>query len=274
MPTIDDVKGFWEENPLWTGESKYKVASKEFFIEHDKVCIEDCQAGKFDLRAIPEEKNRDRVLDLGCGIGFWTVQLSKRGCTNITAADLTEKAIKIAKLRCEIFGIEAEFYQQNAEKMTFENNSFSHVNCQGVIHHTPDTRSCITEISRVLRKGGTANISVYYKNIFLRLWPFIGFLGVIMKKAGFRLKGRGRDSIYAEENIEEIVRLYDGSDNPIGKAYSKTEFISMLSPYFIINETYLHFFPSRTLPFKLPTFVKRFLDKYTGFMIYASLTKK
>jgi hypothetical protein len=48
----------------------------------------------------------------------------------------------------------------------------------------------------------------------------------------------------AEQNIDEIVRLYDGSDNPIGKADSKKEFISMLSPYFNVEETYLHFFPS------------------------------
>lgn len=274
MPNIDDVKGFWEGNPLWTGESKYTPGSKEFFIEHDSVCIEDCQAGEFDQRTVPDKDNQERVLDLGCGIGFWTVQLAKRGCSNIVAADLTENALVMAKQRCKIFDVEAEFSQQNAEKMTFEDSSFSHVNCQGVIHHTPNTETCVAEINRVLRDKGTASISVYYKNIFLRLWPFIGFLGGLMNKLGFRLKGRGRDSIYSEGNIDEIVRLYDGSDNPIGKAYSKKEFIDMISPYFIVNETYLHFFPSRTLPFKLPKFARKFLDRQAGFMIYASLTKK
>ena len=29
-------------------------------------------------------------------------------------------------------------------------------------------------------------------------------------------------------------------------------FIQLLEPYFEIQETYLHFFPARTLPFKLP----------------------
>jgi SAM-dependent methyltransferase len=274
MPNIDDVKDFWEENPLWTGESKYTPGSKEFFTEHDVVCIEDCQAGTFDLRTVPDARNKDRVLDLGCGIGFWTIQLAQRGCDNIVAADLTQNAIEIAKKRCDIFHVKAEFSQQNAEKMTFEDGSFSHVNCQGVIHHTPNTEVCVAEISRVLRHEGTASISVYYKNIFLRLWPFIGCLGGVLNKLGFCLKGRGRDSIVAEQNIDEIVRLYDGSDNPIGKAYSKKEFISMLSPYFNVEETYLHFFPSRALPFKLPRIVRLFLDKNAGFMIYATLTKK
>ena len=36
------------------------------------------------------------------------------------------------------------------------------------------------------------------------------------------------------KSIDEIIRLYDGVDNPIGKAYTKEEFCRMLSPYFLI----------------------------------------
>lgn len=31
MTCIDRVKEFWEESPLWTGESKYQVGSIDFF---------------------------------------------------------------------------------------------------------------------------------------------------------------------------------------------------------------------------------------------------
>jgi len=274
MPEVKDVKEFWEENPLWTGESGYAPGSKEFFDEHDFVCINECQGGEFDGRFVPPERNMKRVLDLGCGIGFWIVQLAKRGCNNIVAADLTENALNLARRRCELFDVKAEFFLENAEKMTFPDNSFTHVNCQGVIHHTPNTDACVAEIARVLDKGGTASISVYYRNIVLRMWPIIGFVGKFLSKLGFKLKGRGRETIYSENNVNEIVRLYDGADNPIGKAYSKQEFILMLSPYFDVKETYLHFFPSRSLPFKLPAILNRFLDRHIGFLIYATVTKK
>jgi 2-polyprenyl-3-methyl-5-hydroxy-6-metoxy-1,4-benzoquinol methylase len=274
MPEVKDVKEFWEENPLWTGESEHPTGSLEFFEEHNLVYIDDCLGGQFDERVLPPDRNRARVLDLGCGIGFWTEQLGKRGCQRITAADLTENALNLARQRCQIFDIEADFSQENAESLSFPDESFTHVNCQGVIHHTPNTGACVAEIARVLEQQGSASISVYYKNLVLRLWPAIGFLGRVLAKLGFKLKGRGRETIYAESNVNEIVRLYDGIDNPIGKAYSKTEFISMLSPYFDVEETFLHFFPSRSLPFGLPNVLRRILDRHMGFMIYASVTKK
>jgi 2-polyprenyl-3-methyl-5-hydroxy-6-metoxy-1,4-benzoquinol methylase len=94
---INDVKRFWEANPLFAGESSFQVGSKEYFEEHRLVYIEDCFAGQIDSRIFPEFANCDNVLDLDCGPGFWAVELSQNGAKQITAADLTEKAIKLLK---------------------------------------------------------------------------------------------------------------------------------------------------------------------------------
>ena len=68
----------------------------------------------------------------------------------------------------------------NFENLHFENETFDHVNCQGVVHHTPNTQKAINEIFRVLKRGGKASISVYYKNFLLRnynyLYPVIKIL--------------------------------------------------------------------------------------------------
>lgn len=273
MPSLKDVEQFWESHPLFVGESQYELGTQKFFDEHDKICIDECQGGEFDIRTLPTIQNKDNVLDLGCGIGFWTVQFLKRGC-RVVAADLTHHALEATKQRSKFYGFKPQVSKQNAENMTFKNESFRHVNCQGVIHHTPNTNACVAEIHRVLEEGGTASISVYYKNIFLRIWPLLSKLGKLMHRLGFKLQGRGRSAIYTESNVNEIVRLYDGNENPIGKAYTKKEFISMLSPYFIVEETYLHFFPARSLPFRLSKKIKKLLDKHAGFMIYATLIKK
>ena len=142
-----------------------------------------------------------------------------------------------------------------------------------MIHHTPDTARTISEMARVLKSGGTASISVYYRNSILKAWPYLRWLGWPLAKLGGGLKGRGREGIFLEKDIDQIVRLYDGSENPIGKSYTKEQFVEMLQPHFTVEETYLHFFPARALPFQVPRALHRWLDRNLGFMIYATVRK-
>ena len=88
------------------------------------------------------------------------------------------------------------------------------------------------------------------------------------------MSGRGRENIYNLNDVNEIVRYYDGKDNPIGKCYTCKEFIQMVEPCFNVKETFFHFFPVRTLPFKIPKSIHRVLDRCMGFLIYANLEKK
>jgi 2-polyprenyl-3-methyl-5-hydroxy-6-metoxy-1,4-benzoquinol methylase len=127
---IKDVQQFWESNPLWTGESQFESGTKDFFEEHRRVVAEDCFAGKIDNRIMPHKRNWERILDLGCGPGLWTVEISQNGCKGkITAADLTINALALAKERCRLYGVEVFCSQQNAEKLAFRSAVFSHVNC-------------------------------------------------------------------------------------------------------------------------------------------------
>lgn len=276
MTSLDDVRSFWEANPLWTGESSFLPGSMPFFEEHRSIYIADCFGGHFDLRFLPPPRpmgQNMRILDLGCGIGFWVSELAMRGLTNIDAADLTEHALALTKKRLEVYGVTAQLSQQNAERMTFPDAVFDHVNCQGVIHHTPNTEATIAEIARVLKPGGTASVSVYYRNPILRLWPFLRWLGWPLARLGGGLNGRGREKIFLESDVDEIVRLYDGAENPLGKSYTRDQFIKMLDQHFLVRETYLHFFPARALPLRLPAPLHRWLDKHLGFMIYATIQK-
>jgi 2-polyprenyl-3-methyl-5-hydroxy-6-metoxy-1,4-benzoquinol methylase len=272
--TVDDVKEFWESNPLWAGETAHEVGSREYFLEHREVVIGDCFAGHLDKRLFPCDEHKENVLDLGCGPGFWTVELAQRNCARVVAADLTENALEIAKKRCKHFDIAAEFACENAESLTFPDGTFSHVNCQGVIHHTPDTVRCVHEIARVLKPGGTACLSVYYRNVLLRIWPALRIVGRALHRLGGGLKGRGREGIFSESDTDEIVRLYDGGDNPIGKCYSKREWVTMLEPIFEITSVFYHFFPARALPVRVPAWVHRILDRRCPFMIYATVRKR
>jgi len=277
MSDIDKVRAFWEHHPLWSGESMHLIGSDEFFAEHRRIYLDECFGGRFDGRFLPSPRQGGqalRVLDLGCGIGFWTAEFAMRGLQHLVAADLTEQALALTRRRLEATGGVAELRLENAESLTFADESFDHVNCQGVIHHTPDTARAVSEIARVLRSEGTASISVYYRSPILRVWPYVGWVGAWLTRRGGGLKGRGREKIFLERDPDEIVRLYDGSQNPIGKCFSKRQFRALLEPWFVIEETYLHYFPTRSLPFPIPRFVRAWLDRHLGFMLYATLRRR
>ena len=272
---IEDVINFWEQNPLWTGESKFQPNEKEFYNEHNKVYQNDVFAGEINSQIFTSIKDiNNEILDLGCGAGFWLSQFASRNFSRLHGADITKNALKISKKRLEYENFDATLSIQNAEKTTFDNEFFDHVNCQGVIHHTPNPSNCIKEIARILKPNGTAVISVYYKNFLLHNWRYISWLGKILYRLEGGLLGRGREKIFLEKDPNEIVRLYDGEDNPIGKAYSKKEFFGMLKPYFNIKNSFLHFFPARSLPINIPKKIHRFLNNHLGFMIIYILKKK
>lgn len=274
MRTIKDVRSFWESHPLWSGESNFEPGTPAFFEEHRQVVVEDGYVGALDPRMFPAGDGRRKVLDLGCGPGLWTVEFWKRGCADLTAVDLTRNALDLARTRCRLYGVRCRFGQQNAERLAFRGGMFSHVNCQGVIHHTPDTEACVREIARVLAPEGTASISVYYRNALVRGWPWLHGIGKVLARMGAGLAGRGREGIFTIGNVDDLVRHYDGKDNPIGKAYARSQFVRMLTPFFRIEKLFLHFFPARSLPFRIPRRVHRVLDGALGFLIYASVRKR
>jgi SAM-dependent methyltransferase len=270
MTNIDDIRRFWDENPLWTGESSHKPGTLAFFEEHRTIYYGDCFAGTMDERIFPE--HRGKVLDLGCGIGFWPVEFWERGFRDITAADLSPASLALAGRRAEAYGADVAFREENAENLSFAAETFDHVNCLGVVHHTVSPERAVSEIHRVLKHGGTATISVYYKNMVLRHFRLFRPLAKLIGKVGARLSGRGREAIYSIPDVAEIVRLYDGAKNPKGIAYDRGEFRDLVGA-FRVDEVFYHFFPARSLPVRIPRWLHRMLNRRLPFMIVARLTK-
>lgn len=270
-PPIADVKKFWNDNPLFTGEGKGELGTREWFLGHEQVYFDDCLADKkvFSFIACDLNKNA-KILDIGCGPGIWVRFFLRNGYDNIWACDLTSNAVELTQKSLVLFDLktEGEIVEGNAEALPFENDSFDHINCQGVIHHTPDTEKCVEEFFRVLKPGGTVCFSVYHKNFILNsplifrtvqafFSPFIG------------LKGRGREKMLKNaRNAEDIVRMYDGVNNPIGRAYTLRQVENMAKRAGFRPIAHRHnFFPARALPVKIPHWLHAFLDRYFGLLI-------
>jgi len=274
-PTLQEIRDFWERNPLFVGESRAPLGSATFFDEHRRVYVEDCFAGMLDPRLFPNDRDI-KVFDAGCGVGMWSAEFARRGYRSVKACDLTMSAAITTRIRVASVKSTGEFdvFQGNIEELPLGNEIFDYINCQGVLHHTPDPERAIREFNRILRPGGTMLVSVYFRGIPLRLWSRCGSLMSrlsVVSRIG--LAGRGRAALLTEVNTEELVRKYDGEDNPLGIAYDRNTFCQLLAP-FEIEEIFLHSFPARAMPIRIPHVVHRFLDRYFGLLIFAQVRKR
>ena len=68
-----------------------------------------------------EERGKEppygRVLDLGCGTGFWSVHLAQRGW-NVTGVDIVSKALRTARKRASRAGVEVQFVEGSVTMLT------------------------------------------------------------------------------------------------------------------------------------------------------------
>ena len=267
-PDLAAVKGYWETHPLGSLEVAAQPGTAEFFKAFNALREDD--EGVF-ARSIYEfdRHPNERVLDIGCGNG-WPVENFARGGADTVGVDLTEAAVRLTRQRLASAHLSATAIVGDAEQLPFASESFDHISSSGVLHHTPDTEQAMHEAVRALRVGGSGMIALYYRHALLSpwLWP--------LTRVGVRLLFAavpGRNAFGEVRTPEDLVRLYDGNHNPIGRAYSLSDMQRML-PGCRIDRAEKHFFPTRFLfKRKPPMWLRRFLDRHLGLILYVRFTK-
>ena len=110
-------------------------------------------------RFSPEEFRGKRVLDAGCGTGRHTYYMSKLA-REVVAMDLSQ-AIEVAA-RNNRANENTHFIQADIYHPPFPPDSFDFIYSLGVLHHLPDPEKGFRSLLRLLRKGGFANIYLYW----------------------------------------------------------------------------------------------------------------
>lgn len=106
------------------------------------------------LRNIAEpEVRRLSILDYGCGTGGNTRAYSAFGA--VVGIELAAAAIRLAKVRGG-----AGYCRAEGTELPFRENIFNVVIASDVLEHIEDDVAAVSEIGRVLRRHGTAIISV------------------------------------------------------------------------------------------------------------------
>jgi ubiquinone/menaquinone biosynthesis C-methylase UbiE len=93
------------------------------------------------------------ILDVGCGTGVISLVLSEMG-HNVIGVDLSEEMLKRAKEKAHNQKLRAEFQIDDAENLSFENESFDAVINRHLLWTLLNPERAVTEWKRVLKPGG------------------------------------------------------------------------------------------------------------------------
>ena len=173
---IEYVKDYWNQRPCNIRHSPSTVGTREYFdqVEARKYLVEP-----HIPRFAQFEKWRDkRVLEIGCGIGTDTINFARHGAI-VTAVDLSEKSLDIARQRAELYGFghRISFYCGNAEQLdqAVPVQPYDLIYSFGVIHHTPHPEHVLDQISRYVSPNSTVRIMVYHRYSWKVLWVLLTY---------------------------------------------------------------------------------------------------
>ena len=99
------------------------------------------------------ETQKLKILDVGCGTGFFTILLAKQG-HQVTGTDLTPDMIANARILAEEEMVNCDFQVMDAEHLSFADASFDVVISRNLTWTLPEAAQAYKEWIRVLKPGG------------------------------------------------------------------------------------------------------------------------
>ena len=140
-------------------------------------------------------KNFD-VLVAGCGTGdaviHWAEFLKDKEDSHVTALDMTEASLNIAKERAQVRKLENITWIHNSllELPNMDIGKFDHVNCCGVLHHLENPDAGLLALKSVLKDNASLGIMLY---------------GTYGRTGIYQIQELMRQLNYNEENLQTKV---------------------------------------------------------------------
>ena len=271
--SIERVRAYWNGRPCNVRHSPEPVGTRKYFdqVEERKYFVEP----HIPLFADFPRWRGKRVLEIGCGLGTDTTNFARNGAT-VTAVDLSDESLALARRRAEIFGLDDRitFVCANAEELptVVEPEPYDLVYSFGVIHHTPHPERVLDHVHDYLRPGGTLKLMVYHR----RSWKVLAIIARY---------GRGR-FWHARSLVAEHSEAQIGS--PVTYTYSRAEFRRLLEEHgFRVDEMrvehifawrirdYVRYRYVRSWPLRaLPEPLFRRLERVLGWHLCATAIKE
>ena len=123
-------------------------------ISYDERCIAYAR-DRFVRMAGTDGWPYAKVLEVGCGTGFFTLNLMLAGVIGEAhVTDISSGMVRVAERNARELGLTVHGKVADAERLPYDDASFDLVVGHAVLHHIPDVELALREVLRVLRPGG------------------------------------------------------------------------------------------------------------------------
>jgi len=258
---IDQVRDYWNRRPCNIRHSTKPPGSREYFdeVEQRKYFVEP-HIPQFAEFARWRDK---RVLEIGCGIGTDTMNFA-RNAASVTAVDLSEKSLEMARKRAEVYGLtgRTRFFHGSAEQLDqiMPPETFDLIYSFGVIHHTPHPDRVLEQVRKYVRPGSTAKIMVYHRHSWKVFWILMTY-------------GKGRFW-----RLAEIVARHSEAETgcPVTYTYTKRELRELLERHsFKVKHMQVeHIFPYRIRDYVEYRYVKEWYFRWMPEPLFHALERR
>jgi 2-polyprenyl-6-hydroxyphenyl methylase/3-demethylubiquinone-9 3-methyltransferase len=165
-----------------------------------------------------------RVVDVGCGGGILAESMFMKGA-RVTGIDLSEKALKVARLHQLESGAQVDYRLIAAETLAEEEpGGYDAVTCMEMLEHVPDPASVMAACAQMVKPGGWVFFSTLNRN------PKSYLLAIVGAEYVLNLLPKGTHdwarfikphelASYARQAGLEPVELMGMTYNPVTKVY-------------------------------------------------------
>lgn len=258
---IEKVQAFWDQRPCNVKHSAKMSGTKEYFdeVEQRKFLVEPHLPLFADFPSVKDKK----VLEIGCGLGTVAINFARAGAKKVTAVDLSNTSLELAKQRANVYGFSncIDFVQANAEELSksLPLEQYDLIFSFGVIHHTPHPEKVLKELQKYLAPQGILKVMVYYKYSWKALWILMTY---------------GRMQFW---KLPSLVAKYSEAQtgSPVTFTYSKNEAKKLFaSQGFEIQDLKVdHIFPYRIKEYVEYRYVKEWYFRWMPKKLFAWLEK-
>ena len=97
-----------------------------------------------------EPQAEEKILDVGCGTGNFSIKLAQKGC-QVTGIDISKPMLEKAVEKAKKLNLDIDFKKANVVNLEFEDNHFDSIFSMAAVEFIDDPKKAMREMKRVVK---------------------------------------------------------------------------------------------------------------------------